>query len=552
MPPRVANTCIHLPEVSSYTGGLRSVIAPHPIRLALVPERHASRGRMHDADAKTRREADLETKVARLERLLEQAGVKAERAQVEAAEASHLRGLFDQAPGFVCVLRGREHVIELMNASFLQLIGHRDIVGKSIREGLPEIEGQGLFELLDQVFKSGEAFVGRQVRVNLQREPDAAPEQVVVDFVYQPIVESGRVAGIFVQGTDVTSRIRAERQIRFQARLLDAVEQAVIATDVAGTVLYWNRFAEVLYGWSAEEAVGRTVIELKAAPDKQSDAEKLMALLQTGETWSGEIVLRRRDGTTFTAFVIDSPVHDDDGRFVGIVGVSFDITDRKQAQEKQALLVRELHHRVKNTLSTVQAIMNSTARASVSMEEFQASFAGRISSLANTHSLLAEDRWQAVPFKDLLKTELAPYDDGTGNRVRLDGPPVVLASELAVPLGMAVHELTTNAAKHGALADANGKLEIRWHIEDGAGLRKLCWVWNEHDGPPVELPTREGFGSRLLNRVLTVQTGADVKIDYQADGLRAVVALPIAPDTKLSDGSLAPVAPAAGDRTGLD
>lgn len=506
---------------------------------------------MQDAVTKTRREAELEAEVARLERLLDQAGITAERVQAQASEAGHLRHLFNQAPGFVCVLRGRKHVVELMNAAFLHLVGDRDIVGKPVREGLPEIEGQGLFELLDQVFETGEAFVGRQVRLDLQRRPGAAAEEVVVDFVYQPIIDAGRVSGIFVQGTDISARIRAERQIRFQARLLDAVEQAVIATDVSGTVLYWNRFAEVLYGWSAEEAVGKTVIELKAAPDNKSDAEKLMALLQTGETWSGEIVLRRRDGTTFPAYVIDSPVHDDAGTFIGIVGVSFDITERKEAEEKQTLLVRELHDRVKNTLSTVQAIMNSTARASVSMEEFQASFAGRISSLANTHSLLAEDRWQAVPFKDLLNTELAPYDDGTGKRITLDGPPVVLASELAVPLGMAVHELTTNAAKHGALAEAHGALEIRWHVLEEAGVRKLCWEWNEHDGPPVTLPTREGFGTRLLNRVLTVQTGADVKIDYQPDGLRVGVAVPIAPETKLADGSIAPLAPRGGVEAGI-
>ena len=319
---------------------------------------------------------------------------------------------------------------------------------------------------------------------------------------------------------------RGEERIRFQARLLDAVHEAVIATDLSGVVLYWNRFAEGLYGWSAEEAVGRSILDLTPADEVRLDAEEAMARLRSGEPWSGDITLRRRNGTTFTGHVSDAPVFDDTGQLVAIVGVSYDISDRKEAEEKQALLVRELHHRVKNTLTTVQAIMGSTARAAQTTEEFQRAFAARIASLARTHSLLTDARWQAVSFKELLRAELEPYDDGTGKRIILDGPPIELPSDLAVPIGMAVHELTTNAAKHGALGELGGRVEVRWNVTNG--LRQdLRWVWNEHDGPPVELRTREGFGSRLLNRVLTVQTGADVKIAYDPDGLRVTVAVPL-------------------------
>jgi two-component sensor histidine kinase len=258
-----------------------------------------------------------------------------------------------------------------------------------------------------------------------------------------------------------------------------------------------------------------------------------MARLQRGEPWSGDINLRRRDGSTFVGHVSDAPVYDDAGRLVAIVGISYDISERKAAEEKQALLVRELHHRVKNTLTTVQAIMGSTARTAQPTEEFQRAFSARIASLARTHSLLTDARWQAISFEELLRAELEPYDDGTGKRIFLDGSPIELPSDLAVPIGMAVHELTTNAAKHGALGELGGRIEVRWSVTIGDS-RHLRWVWNEHDGPPVQLPTREGFGSRLLNRVLTVQTGADVNIAYDPDGLRVTVAVPLATSTQPS------------------
>jgi PAS domain S-box-containing protein len=311
------------------------------------------------------------------------------------------------------------------------------------------------------------------------------------------------------------------------ARLLDQVQEAVIAADLSGRVIYWNRFAENLYGWKAEEALGRNILELTPSDDSRLHAESVMEELRSGRTWTGEIVLKRRDGTTFPAHVSDGPLHDEDGNLIGIVGISYDITPRRQAEEKQALLIRELHHRVKNTLSTVQAIMTTTARTAVTMEEFQAAFFGRVDALARTHALLTEDQLQSVGFLDLLQAELQPYDDGTGSRIMLQGAPVQLPSHLAVPVGMAIHELTTNAVKHGALSTSNGSLVVRWREVNDSG-HKLCWDWNEHDGPPVELPTREGFGTRLLQRLPTAQTGADVKIEFEPDGIHVFVAIPLA------------------------
>jgi PAS domain S-box-containing protein len=327
---------------------------------------------------------------------------------------------------------------------------------------------------------------------------------------------------------EILSASIPQRQ-QFHARLLDQVQEAVIAKDLSGRVIYWNRFAESLYGWSAQEALGRNAMELIPSRDSRIDAENMMNVLRSGGTWSGELILKRRDGTTFPAHVSDGPLCDEQGNLIGIVGISYDITPRRHAEQKQALLIRELHHRVKNTLSTVQALMVTTARTAMSIEEFQTSFFGRVAALARTHALLTDDQWQSAAFSDLLRVELEPYDDGTATRIVLEGPATQLPSLIAVPLGMAIHELTTNAAKHGSLGTPNGSLVVRWReVSDGG--RKLCCDWNEHDGPPVELPTREGFGTKLLRRVLTAQLGADVQIDFEPDGLHVFISLPLEND----------------------
>ena len=441
--------------------------------------------------------------------------------------AEQLLELFARAPGFMVYLRGPDHVFEWTNEAYRHLVGDRNLIGRPVREALPELLQQGRIELLQRVFETAESFVGERMSLKLRRQPEGPLEEHFVDFVYHPIKEAdGTVSGIFVQGSEVTNSVRAERKILFQAKLLDVVQEAVIATDLAGSVVYWNRFAESLYGWSAEEVLGRSILDLNVSPPARGDAKAIMTRLQAGETWSGEMVLQRRDGTRFPAHVSDAPVHDEAGELVGIVGISFDISERKRAEENQSLLVRELHHRVKNTLATVQAIMNSTARSAETIAEFRYAFTGRIDSMAKTHALLADDKREAVLFEELLRTELSPYDDEGGERVILEGPRIMLPSEMAVPIGMAIHELTTNAAKYGALADLSGSVAVRWRLIEGESGRTLRWVWSEHDGPPVSPPSREGFGSRLLKRVLATQIRADVAVDFRPEGLRVDVTVP--------------------------
>lgn len=202
------------------------------------------------------------------------------------------------------------------------------------------------------------------------------------------------------------------------------------------------------------------------------------------------------------------------------------------AEERRILLIRELHHRVKNTLATVQAIVGSTARTASSIESFYEAFVGRIMSLAHTHSVLTEDTWQTASLRILLANELKPYADGaleegSDGRVELDGPPVDMASDIAVPIGMAIHELTTNAAKYGALSTREGRVSIAWSLEPGGPAGILRFSWIESGGPAVTPPARQGFGSRLLQRVLTAQVRAEVTMSYPPEGFRLTMLAPL-------------------------
>ncbi len=189
-------------------------------------------------------------------------------------------------------------------------------------------------------------------------------------------------------------------------------------------------------------------------------------------------------------------------------------------EQRQTLLVRELHHRVKNTLATVQALVGATGRSSGSFDEFYRSFSKRIGSLAKTHNLLTEDYWQTAPLREIALTELKPFAESRQPRFMLIGPHVELSADLAVPVGMALHELTTNAVRYGALSVPTGYVRVQWSVGEAEGVRKLHLEWSEFGGPPVSEPQHQGFGSTLLQRVLPMQCHAEVEVRYDPDGLR--------------------------------
>jgi PAS domain S-box-containing protein len=317
----------------------------------------------------------------------------------------------------------------------------------------------------------------------------------------------------------------ATRQIAFQARLLDAVEQAVIATDLTGAITYWNRFAERLYGWTAQEVMGRNIVEVTPAQESAQQATEIMERLRQGESWAGEFMVRRKNGDWFSAHVTDSPVHDEHGQLVGIVGISSDISAQKEAERHKSLLLDELNHRVKNTLAVVSAIAGQIFRSKAGHpEQFMPAFVGALQSLGHAHDLLTQDSWRGASLRDIVTGALQPYCGTATERVEILGEDVSLEPNKAVAMALAVHELATNAAKYGALSNDRGRIQIRWSVKAQPNEKPVvAFDWLERDGPPVKPPLKKGFGTQLIERGLAAQLDGQVSTSYEPAGFRLSV-----------------------------
>lgn len=202
--------------------------------------------------------------------------------------------------------------------------------------------------------------------------------------------------------------------------------------------------------------------------------------------------------------------------------------ENEQAREHQRLLLNELNHRVKNTLSTVQSIALQTARQTDAPAAFTTAFEGRLLSLSKTHSALMAEDWEGAPLRDVLESELNHFGEG---RIALDGPDVLLPPRAALALGLVAHEMATNAAKYGALSVPTGRVVVDWSLDGGADPPVLTLVWRERGGPPVAAPTRRGFGGRLIERSLVGELGGNVETDYAPEGLTLTARFPLRPGT---------------------
>jgi two-component sensor histidine kinase len=199
----------------------------------------------------------------------------------------------------------------------------------------------------------------------------------------------------------------------------------------------------------------------------------------------------------------------------------------KEAIRDKDLLINELNHRVKNTLTTVQSIASQTLRTSPSMDHASSSIETRLFALSRVHNVLTERNWSSVELHEIVKQALEPYRDYLDKRIHVEGPWVSLPPRMALALSMALQELATNAVKYGALSNGVGRIWVRWEIAEADGGERLRLLWEEAKGPPVEEPSRRGFGTRLIERSLAQDLDGEVRIEFAPGGLVCTVDAPL-------------------------
>jgi len=324
-----------------------------------------------------------------------------------------------------------------------------------------------------------------------------------------------------VEERDAALRASEER-FRSLASLVPAF---IWFADREGSLQYMNERWYQYTGRPPDDTLRTGWIGAVHPDDMGSTLAAWKASCALGEPFAVEARLQRHDGVYRWFLTRAEPLRDQNG-VTGWFGSSTDIDDIRRAELHRDLLINELNHRVKNTLTTVQSIAAQSLRSS-NGDSAKEVFEARLLALSKTHDVLTRESWDSAELREVIAEAIEPYHRMETDRFVISGPEIRLLPSMALALAMAVHELCTNAAKYGALSVSTGHVTISWHTEQSGEIRRLKLVWRESDGPPVAEPRRKGFGSRLIQRSVAVELNGDVDLRYEATGLVCTIDVPL-------------------------
>ena len=435
---------------------------------------------------------------------------------VSASESSWL-GAIIQSSSDAIISTALDGTIASWNPAAERVFGYKpeEAIGRSVRLLIPAERQQEADDILTSIT------AGKTVRnhetVRLHQNKRRLRMIVTVSPIHD---DAGKIVGASKIVRDITSQYEDQLQLqeseeRFEA-LADNIPQLAWMADKDGLIFWYNKRWYEYTGTTLEETKGQGWQKLHHPDHVDRVTTSMQHSWDTGEPWEETFPLRGADGK-FRWFLSRAlPVHDKQGELALWFGTNTDITDQKQHEEQIQFLMNEVNHRSKNMITLVQAIARQTASKH---EDFMPRFSERMQSLASSQDLLVHSGWRGARVDEIVNSQLAHFKDLIGTRIFLKGPQVRLTSAAAQSLGMALHELATNAGKYGALSNDTGTVTILWNVvQNGTG--KFDITWSEEGGPPVTAPERRGFGSTVIEKMARIAFGQPVKLEFLPQGVR--------------------------------
>ena len=302
--------------------------------------------------------------------------------------------------------------------------------------------------------------------------------------------------------------------------IIESADDAVISKTLEGIITSWNKAAERIFGYTADEVIGKPVTILIPA-DHENEEPAILARLRAGDRIEHyETVRVRKDGRLIDISLTVSPIKGPNGQIVGASKIARDITVAKENERRIKLLMREVNHRVKNQFAVILSMIRETGKHATTIAEFDTQIRNRIMALSQSQDLLVDGDWRGADLADLVSNQIRPF--AAERRITISGEPVLLSTMAVQNLGMAFHELATNSAKHGALSSDLGTVEIGWTASDRFRL-----TWKETNGPTVGKASRKGFGRIVLERVAPLALNGVGHLSFQPDGVTWTLDAPL-------------------------
>ena len=352
------------------------------------------------------------------------------------------------------------------------------------------------------------------------------------------------VAGVVITFVDITRISIAEAKVEALTRdlrdrvetlqtLLDLVPVGIsFVDDDDGQHVSLNRAAAHLLGREDKDRTPLTRSDdmpllIDGKPLDPGD-QPLARSARSGEAVAGfEAQIARPDGSRCDVIISSAPLYNEAGVVRGAIAAMADITERKRSEQHQEMLLHELQHRVKNILATIAALGARMLKSSETMDQFAEGFTARLQAMARTHELLSQTEWQGADLEQVVKLALLAYRPYDATNLAIEGPRVVLAPREAAALGMILHELASNAAKYGALATEEGRIDVSWRVRGDAPEEIVTLTWKEHTKAPVPPPQHEGFGTKFVKRSSAYELAGEADLEIETDGARCVIEFPL-------------------------